>query len=338
MTARGHLRLLSVLLVGIAGAGLLAGGFGLTPLSASVLGSMLGLGPKGDFSLTSNSNSIVVQQGYAGTVSLTIASLNHLSGDVSITATITPSANAPVVKTSQSSVKLTPDATVSISVSVATTSSTTQGNYNITVQGKTDTLSHLITVSAKITSPPPPPTPDFDLSSNPYSLTTTQGGSLSATLAVSSILSYSGNVALTVAIFPSGINTPKVSLNLTSLRLPAAGTNSTNYFVNAFNSTAGSYVIIITGVSGSLSHTLQVSLLVSPVSGYESLNLEYFNFNSPTSATLNLRNTGTVTTRLVSYFVTDAGGDKYTLSSWNGPVITPNSVGTANILIGASCG
>jgi len=338
MNVRRHLRLLSVLLTGLAGAGLLTVGFGLTPLSGSVFGSLLGLGPKGDFSLSSSSNSVVVQQGYTGTLSLTVGSLNHFSGDVSITATITTSANTPVVKTSQSSVKLTPDATISISVTVATTSSTTQGNYNVTVQGKTDSLSHSIAVSAKITSPPPPPTPDFDLSSNPYSLTTTQGGSLSATLTISSILSYSGNVALTANIFPSGINTPKVSLNLTSLRLPAAGTNSTNYFVNAFNSTAGTYFIIVTGVSGSLSHTLQVSLSVTPVSGYESLNLEVFTVNSPTMATLYLRNTGSVTTTLVSYFVTDASGDKYTLASWTGPTINPNQLGTVVIQIGASCG
>lgn len=337
MNARGHARLLSVLLMGLAGAGLLTVGFGLTPLSGSVFGSMLGLGPKGDFSLSSNSNSVVIQQGYTGTVSITIASLNHFSGDVSITATITTSANTPVVKTSQSSVKLTPDATSSFSATVATTSSTTLGNYNITVQGKTDTLSRSITVSARIASPPPPPTPDFDLSSNPSSLTTTPGGTLSATLTVSSILGYSGNVALTANIFPSGTNSPRVFLNLTSLRLPSGGSNSTNYFVNAFNSTAGNYVIIITGVSGSLSHTFQVSLLVSPVSGHESLNLEFFTFNSPTQATLNLRNTGTVTTSLVSYFVTDASGDKYTLASWTGPTMSPNQLGTATILIGPSC-
>jgi len=338
MNIRRHVRLLSVLLTALAGAGLLTVGFGLTPLSGSVFGSILGLGPKGDFSLSSDSNSVIIQQGYSRSVSITMASLNHLSGDVSVTAAITTSANPPVVTTSQSSVKLTPGEPASFSVTIVTTSSTTLGNYSLTVQGKANAVSHSITVSARIDPPPPPPIPDFALSSNLSSLTTTQGGSLSAALTVSSILSYSGNVALTVNIFPSGINTPSVSLNLTSLRLPAGGTNSTNYFVNAFNSTAGSYVIMITGVSGPLSHNVQVSLSVTPVSGYESLNLEYFNFNSPTSATLNLRNTGTVTTSLVSYFVTDASGDKYTLSNWSGPVIAPNAVGTANILIGASCG
>src|SRR5713226_2483532 len=107
MSIRKHVRLLSLLLAGLAGAGLLAVGFGLTPLSGSVLGSMLGLGPKGDFSLTSDSSFVAVQQGYTGTVSITLTSLNHFSGDVSITATITSSANTPAVTTSQSSVKLT---------------------------------------------------------------------------------------------------------------------------------------------------------------------------------------------------------------------------------------
>lgn len=337
MKAPNRLKLLSLLLTGLAGAGLLAVGFGLTPLSGSTLGSFLGLGPKGDFSLSSSSNLVVVPEGSTGTISISIASLNHFSGTVTVSVKVTSSANAPVVTATQSFVKLTPDETASFSITIATTSSTNLGYYNITVQGKTDTLSHSITVAVKITPPPPPPTPDFDLSSNPYSLTLTTGGSVSVTLTVTSILSYSGNIALTAAIFPSGTNSPTVFLNLTNLHLLAGGSNNTNYFVNAFNSTAGGYVIVITGVSGSLSHALQVSLLVNPVSARESLNLEFFLFNSPTMATLNLRNTGTVTTSLVSYFVADASGDKYTLSNWNGPVMAPNQLGQATILIGSSC-
>jgi hypothetical protein len=337
MGVRKHIRLVSVLLVGLAGAGLLMVGFGLTPLSSSVFGSMFGLGPKGDYSLSTSSNSVAVPQGSTGIVSITVASLNHFSGDVSLTAAITTSANAPVVTTSQLSIKLTSDATTSVSVTVSTTSSTTLGYYNVTVQGKTDTLSHSIIMLAHVTPPPPPPTPDFYLYANPPSLTTTQGGSVTSTLTISSILSYSGNVALTANIYPSGTNSPNVGLNLTSLRLPAGGTNTTNIFVNTFNSTIGTYTIVVTGISGALAHTTQITLTVNPVTARESLNLEYFNFNSNTSATLNLRNTGTVTTSLVSYFVTDAGGDKYTLANWNGPIISPNGLGIATILIGASC-
>jgi hypothetical protein len=198
-------------------------------------------------------------------------------------------------------------------------------------------LSHSITVSAHVTPPPPPPSPDFYLYSNVSSITTTQGGSATATLTISSILSYSGNVALTAFIYPSGINSPSVSLNHTSLLLPAGGTNATALTVNTFNATVGSYTISITGISGSLSHALYIPLSVNHFVGYESLNLELSYFSSNTNVTLYVRNTGTVTSSLVWYSVTDSSGDKYVLSSWNGPVINPNQLGIALIRIGAAC-
>jgi hypothetical protein len=327
-----------VLLVGLAGAGLLIVGFGLTPLSGSVFGSMLGFGAKGDFSLSSDSP-VSVPQGQTGTISITVTSVNHFSGDVSVTATLTTSANTPpVIGTSQSSVKLTSDQTASLLVTVTTTSSTTLGNYNIIVQGKTSALSHSITISADVTPPPPPPSPGISLSTNPSSLTATQGSYATAALTVSSVLSYSGNVALTATIYPSGTNSPSVSLNLTTLFLPAAGTNATTVVVNTFNATVGSYTITITGTSGPVRNTVYIGLSVTSPTGYESLTVEFAVVNSSTNVTLNIRNLGSVTTSLVSYYVTDAIGDKYTLASWNGPTISPNGLGIATILIGASCG
>jgi hypothetical protein len=337
MGIRKHIRLLSVLLVGLAGAGLLTVGLGLTPLSGSVFGSNFGFGPKGDFSLSSGSPA-TVPQGHAGTISITVTGVNHLSGDVSITVTLaTSTSTPPVVASSQSSVKLNPDSTASFSVTVTTTSSTTLGYYNITVQGKTSTLSHSITVSAQVTPPPPPPTPDFSLSSNPSWLTASQGSYVTAVLTVSSVLSYSGNVALTATVSPSGTNSPSVSLNLTRLLLPAAGANATTLVVNTSNATAAYYSIAITGISGSLTHTLYITLSVTPFTGTESLYVQSVYINTPTNATLTIQNTGSVTSTLVAYYVTDFTGAQYSLTSWNGPVITPSAVATATILIGASC-
>jgi len=335
MSIRKHVRLLSLLLVGLAGAGLLAVGFGLTPLSGSVLGSILGLGPKGDFILTSYPDFVPVSQGSAGTATITLASFNHFSGDISITATVTAAANPPVITTSQSSVKLTPETTASLSVTVSATSSTTLGYYNITVQGKTSALSHSIIVSVHVTPPPPPPAPDFYLSFNPSSLTATQGTSTAGTLTISSILSYSGNVALTSAIYSSGINSPSVSLNLTNLKLPAGGTNATTVIVNAFNSTVGTYTIVVTGTSTTLSHTIPVGLSVTV--GSEALYLEFYSFNSSTNTTLYLRNFGSAITSLVAYYVTDSSGDQYSLTTWNGPTLFSNQLKIATILIGPSC-
>ncbi len=333
MTVRRHLRLLSLLLVGLAGVGLLTVGFGLTPLS----GSIFKFGPQGDFSISSDSP-VTAPQGQTSTMSVTVTSINHLSGEVSITAALTTSANTPpVVKTSQSSVSLTSDSTASLLITVSVTSSTTLGYYNIAVQGKTSTVSHSITVSAHVTPPPQPPTPDFYFYSNATSMTTTQGSSVNATLTVSSILSYSGTVALTASIHPLGANSPSVSLNQTSLFLPAGGNNATILTVNRFNATVGYYTISISGISGSLSHTLDIPVSVNHFVGIEQLNLELSYFSSANNVTLYVRNTGSVTSSLVWYSVTDSSGDKYVLSGWNGPVINPNQLGIALVRIGASC-
>ena len=334
---RKHIRLLSVLLVGLAGTGLITIGFGLTPLSGSFFGPMFGLGSRGDFSLSSNSP-VTAPQGQTGTISVIVTSINHFSGGVGVTATLTTRANTPpLVTLAQSSVTLTPDQTASFSVTVSAASSTTLGYYNITVQGRMSTLSHSITVSVNVTPPPPPPTPDFFLLSNPSYLTTPQRTSVTATLTISSILSYSGNVALTASIYPSGINSLSVSLNLTTLILLSGGTNATTLIVNAFNATPGSYTIQISGTSGSHTHTLDISLYVAGSVGNEALYLEFYYLYSSTNVTLYVRNGGAVTSTLIAYYVTDASGDQYSLTSWNGPVINPNQLGLGRVLIGVSC-
>src|SRR5713101_4113096 len=164
MLIRTRIRLVSALIAGLAGAGLLTIGFGLTPLSGSVFGPMLGLGPKGDFSLSSDSP-LTILLGQTGTISVTVTSMNHLTGDVSVAATLATGSSAPpVVSTSQASVKLTPDETVSFSVMIKTTSSTSLGYYNVTVHGKTGTLSHSTILSVQVAQPAPPTSPDFSLS------------------------------------------------------------------------------------------------------------------------------------------------------------------------------
>jgi len=74
-----------------------------------------------------------------------------------------------------------------------------------------------------------------------------------------------------------------------------------------------------------------------PCTGLEALNMENTAFNSSTNVILSIRNTGTVTVDLVSYYVKDASGNQWSLTNWTGPVINVNAVGTASINIGSSC-
>ncbi len=74
----------------------------------------------------------------------------------------------------------------------------------------------------------------------------------------------------------------------------------------------------------------------------EALSLEFSNFGpvNPTyNLTIYLRNTGGTPITLTSYYVKDASGNQYSLTSWTGqPTITPTALGQTQILISAcSC-
>jgi hypothetical protein len=74
--------------------------------------------------------------------------------------------------------------------------------------------------------------------------------------------------------------------------------------------------------------------------GREALNLEAFSFpnGSYTNVILDLRNTGTASLSLASYYVKDSSGDQWALTSWTGPTINPNALGQASVAIGSACG
>ncbi len=85
------------------------------------------------------------------------------------------------------------------------------------------------------------------------------------------------------------------------------------------------------------------SLLVTPPTGKEALNMESVAF--PTSgcgscnATIYIRNTGAAAVSFTTYYAKDAAGDTYTQSAWTtGPTIQPNGVGLALIGINTACG
>ena len=88
------------------------------------------------------------------------------------------------------------------------------------------------------------------------------------------------------------------------------------------------------------------TLLVTPSTGKEAMNMEFSGFNSNYNVTLNLRNTGSVAINLATYYVKDATGNQYARTAWatdsnnvgnNRPPaagINPNGLGTLFITIG----
>jgi len=80
------------------------------------------------------------------------------------------------------------------------------------------------------------------------------------------------------------------------------------------------------------------ALLVTPSVGKEAINIENSAFTNGTSVTLYLRNTGTASLSLITYYVKDNSGNQYSRTTWTGPSIPPNGLATTYVNIGTSCG
>lgn len=100
-------------------------------------------------------------------------------------------------------------------------------------------------------------TPDFSVSATPSSQTVTQGGGTNYTATVSAINGFSGTVTWSVSGLPSGASG---NFNPTTIN----GSGSSTLTVTTSGSTpAGTYPLTITGTSGSLQHSANVTLIVN---------------------------------------------------------------------------
>jgi hypothetical protein len=83
------------------------------------------------------------------------------------------------------------------------------------------------------------------------------------------------------------------------------------------------------------------TLLVTPSTGKEAMNIENNSFNSNVNVTLDLRNTGSVSITLNSYYVKDSSGNQWSRLAWQTDssgqhpgAIAPNALGIVYVSIG----
>src|SRR5205809_169233 len=115
-------------------------------------------------------------------------------------------------------------------------------------------------------SPPPPPPPDFGISATPASLSIQIGSSGTSTIALTSLNGFAGTIGLSTSIACSGLCLiyPTASLNPTSVTLTSGGTGvSTLTVATSVLTTPGTYTITITATSGSITHTVIVTVQVT---------------------------------------------------------------------------
>jgi len=107
-------------------------------------------------------------------------------------------------------------------------------------------------------SSPPPPSPDFNVNLSTSSISTQVGGTtLPLTVSVNALNGFTGAVSVTVSGFPSGINSSPSSSFMVSPGSPQQVTFSAP-------EAAGTFTVQFAGISGTLSHSVNATLTVTP--------------------------------------------------------------------------
>ncbi len=209
-----------------------------------------------DFTIAS-SGSVIVNAGSSATSKITVASVNAFTGNVTLTATVSP-ATGLVCSVTPSSVALSTSAVSSMSCSGAA------GVYTVTLTGSSGVLSHSTAVAFTEM--------DLVLLSGTNGLTVSSGQAGETTIIVVSLDGFTGPVVLTTSVSPSsGL---VCSLTPTTITLGIFGASS----LSCRGSAPGTYNATVTAMGGGLSHSTSITFTVqgSSPTGIQSVNLAYF--------------------------------------------------------------
>src|SRR5205807_262119 len=138
-------------------------------------------------------------------------------------------------------------------MTVATGAATPPGSYALTITGASGTLTHTASVTLAVS---PAPVPDFSLSATPASQSVVQGAGTTYAVSITPSGGFTAVVTFNVSGLPGGA-TASFSPN------PATASSAMTVATGAATP-PGSYALTITGVSGTLTHTTSVTLVVIP--------------------------------------------------------------------------
>jgi hypothetical protein len=127
----------------------------------------------------------------------------------------------------------------------------------LTISGTDGTLTHTTSVALVVSAP------DFSLTASPTSQTINQGNPTSYTITLNPISGYSGTVTFGLSGQPAG-----VSFNFAPPTLTGSGSTVLN-ISTATSTVPGNYPLTINASDGTLTHTVSVTLVVTPAGDFQ---------------------------------------------------------------------
>jgi len=212
-----------------------------------------------DFTIGTNPVSMTAPQGSLAAITVSLTSLNSFAGSVNLNYSLSQGITNVTIALNPGSVSLltgSGSSTLTVSVPASAPLST----YTIIIDGASGKLIHNVTSILRVV---PPPSPDFSITSSPSSTNVTRGSATSATLTLTSIGGFAGQVNLTTSISPSNGSSPTLTLNPNRVTLLSGGTGNAVLTVNTGGGTSlGPYTIVVLGISGTLANSVSITLTV----------------------------------------------------------------------------
>ena len=197
-----------------------------------------------DFGLTANPTTLNIPQGDFQTSSIAITAQNGFASAVSLSVVGSPGLTPIILPASISGL-------ATAVLNVTSSNSIAPGTYSVNVTGVSGALTHMVEVL--VTVPPN----DFTIVASPSTIAVAVNADGTSTITLSSLASFAGTITLSVSL-PTGVSG---SLNAPSVTLVKGGTAVSTLTVNA--SIAGSFLVNVTGTSGSLVHTITVHVVAA---------------------------------------------------------------------------
>jgi trimeric autotransporter adhesin len=214
-----------------------------------------------------NSGNITIAAGATtgNTSTISITPTNGFAGTVDLSCTVTPAPTNPATCSIPSSLEVTGVGAVSVNVTVATTATTTSGDYVVQVTGVAGAVTEHTDVDVAVS------VPSFNLSNN-QNISIIQGATTgnTSTISVTPTFGFTGTVALICAVTsaPTGATNPitcaATNLSPTSVDITSASAQNSTLTINSTGTTTiGAYTVTVTGTSGANVQTTPVSVQVN---------------------------------------------------------------------------
>ena len=202
--------------------------------------------PQPDYSLSAAPSSRTVVQGAGTSYTVSIARTGGYTGSVTLSVSGLPSGAAATFSPN-------PTTASTSTISVTASPTTPASSYTATITGVSGGLTHTTAVTLVVQAAA---APGYSLSASPSSHSVVQGARTSYAVTISRGGGFTGSVTLSVTGLPSGVTATFNPANTT-------GTSSTLSVTTSTTTRTGSYTLTITGVSGSTSRTVAVTLVVT---------------------------------------------------------------------------